>query len=128
MVLNSSDRWQDAETLMNYANKTYDFIKLYDKGDCIKKICVYGGKNSYILGKINSDLYLPIKEGEKDNVKIQIYVPSVMFTPITENEPVGSIVVNINNIQEAKYILYSDRTVKRCSNLTDSIYNAFFKF
>jgi hypothetical protein len=36
-----------------------------------------------------------------------------MFTPIVENEPIGSIVVTINNQQEAKYMLYSDRTVKR---------------
>lgn len=111
VVLNSSDRWQDAETLMNYANKTYSFIKLYKKGELTKKICVYGEQSSYIQVRINNDIYLPVKENEKEAVKVKIYVPSVIFTPIDENEPVGSIVVTINNQREAKYLLYSDRTV-----------------
>jgi D-alanyl-D-alanine carboxypeptidase (penicillin-binding protein 5/6) len=113
VVLNSSNRWQDAETLMSYASKTYSFIKLYKKGETLKRICVYGEHDSYIQGRINNDIYLPIKEDEKKAINVKIYVPSFMFTPIVENEPIGSIVVTINNQQEAKYMLYSDRTVKR---------------
>ena len=115
VVLNSGDRWKDAETLMKYANKTYDFIKLYSKGELVKKVWVDDGCNRYVCGRINSDLYLPVKAGEREKVNVQVYVPSVIFTPVSENDPIGSIVVNINGVQEAKYTLYSDRTIKRCS-------------
>lgn len=113
VVLNSSDRWKDAETLMNYANNTYSFIKLYNKGEKLKRIYVYGKYRGYIQGRLNDNIYLPVKENETEAVGIKIYAPSVMFSPISENEPVGSIVVTINNQEEAKYILYSDRTVDR---------------
>lgn len=113
VVLNSRDRWKDAETLMNYASNTYSFIKLYNKGEKLKRIYVYGKYKGYIQGRINDNVYLPVKGNETESVGIKIYAPSVMFTPITENEPVGSIVVTINNHQEAKYILYSDRTINK---------------
>lgn len=126
VVLNSSDRWMDAERLVEYSDKNYSFIKIFDKEEAVKKYRVYGGNPKYITGRLQSDLYLPVLADEVDKYKIDVYAPSVLFSPINENEPIGNIVVSINEKIVAKYPVYSDRDVKR-KNFIDIVKNMIFQ-
>ncbi len=120
VVLNSSDRWKDAERLSEYAAENYSFIKILGRDETIKRYIVYGGNQKYITGKLKSDLYLPVLNNELDKYKIDVYSPSVLFSPISENEPIGNIVVSIDEKIVAKYPVLSDREVKR-KNFIDAI-------
>jgi len=87
---------------------------------------VYGGNQKYITGKLNSDLYLPVLNNELDKYRIDIYAPSVLFSPISENEPIGNVVVSIDEKIVAKYPVFSDREVKR-KNFIDVIKSLIFQ-
>lgn len=113
VVLNSSDRWRDAEKLVKYAENNYEFVKIMNKGDKIKSFKVYGGAKKYVNGCISKDLYLPVLKDAMEKYTMDIYAPSVIFSPISENEIIGNIVVKIDDDIIAKYSLYSDREVKR---------------
>lgn len=126
VVLNSSNRWKDAEKLVEYSDKNYSFIKIFSKEETIKKYRVYGGNQKYITGRIKNDLYLPVLAAEVDKYKIDVYTPSVLFSPIIENEPIGNIVVSIDEKIVAKYPVYSDRDVKR-KNFIDIVKNLIFQ-
>jgi D-alanyl-D-alanine carboxypeptidase (penicillin-binding protein 5/6) len=126
VVLNSGDRWRDAEKLVQYADKNYSFIKIMDSDDIIKKFRVYGGNHRYITGKVKNDLYLPVLSSEVSSYKMEVYAPSVLFSPIMENETIGNIVVNINDEIVAKYPVYSDREVKR-KNFMDVLRSIIIK-
>jgi D-alanyl-D-alanine carboxypeptidase (penicillin-binding protein 5/6) len=125
VVLNSGDRWRDAEKLVKYADSNYSFIKIVGKEEIIKKFKVYGGSQKYITGKLNTDLYLPLRDEEKDKFQIDVYAPSVLFSPIKEDETIGNVVVSIDDKIVAKYPLYSDREVKR-KNFIDIIKSMVF--
>jgi D-alanyl-D-alanine carboxypeptidase (penicillin-binding protein 5/6) len=127
VVLNSSDRWKDAERLVEYADKNYSFIKIFNKEEAIKRYNIYGGNQKYITGRLKSDLYLPVLANEMDKYKIDIYAPSVLFSPINENEAIGNVVVSIDEKIVAKYPVFSDRDVKR-KNFIDIIKNIIFQF
>lgn len=127
VVLNSSDRWKDAERLAEYAKKSYSFIKLFSKEEAIKKYSVYGGNQKYITGRLKNDLFLPVLEDELDKYTIDVYAPSVLFSPINENEPIGNVVVSIDEKIVAKYPVYSDREVKR-KNFIDIVKNMILQF
>lgn len=126
VVLNSSDRWRDAERLMEYSDKNYSFIKIFGKDEAIKKYRVYGGNQKYIKGSLKNDLYLPVLADEVNKYKVDVYAPSVLFSPINENEPIGNLVVSIDEKIIAKYTIYSDRDVKR-KNFIDTIKNMIFQ-
>jgi serine-type D-Ala-D-Ala carboxypeptidase (penicillin-binding protein 5/6) len=113
VVLNSGDRWKDAEKLAKFANDNYKFIKVFDKDESVNRLRVYGGDQKYITGKIDKELYLPVKEEEMQKVKMDVYVPSVIFSPVSENETIGNVVAQINDVVVAKYPLKSDREIKR---------------
>lgn len=53
VVLNSADRWKDAEKLVQYASKNYIFIKAFDRNEIIKNIPLYGGTEKISLPKQN---------------------------------------------------------------------------
>lgn len=126
VVLNSSNRWKDAEKLVEYSDKNYSFIKIFGKEETIKKFRVYGGNQKYIMGRIKNDLYLPVLAAEVDKYKVDVYAPSVLFSPIIENEPIGNIVVSIDDKIVAKYPVYSDRDIKR-KNFIDIVKNLIFQ-
>ncbi|SEF74986.1 D-alanyl-D-alanine carboxypeptidase (penicillin-binding protein 5/6) [Caloramator fervidus] len=124
VILNSSDRWEDAENLVQYALKKYNFIKVFDKTEIVKSIPVYGGNQKNIYAQTKSELYIPILPEEKDKIKVEVYVPSVVFAPISKGEIVGNIVVKLDGSIIAKYPVVSDREVKR-KNFLDFIKDVF---
>lgn len=117
VVLNSSDRWNDAAKMIEVANEKYKYIQIYNKGTVNKNIRVYGGKIKFVDGKINKDLYMPVLKNNSENLDLQTFVPSALFSPINENETIGNIVVFINDKIIAKYPILCSKEVERRSAL-----------
>lgn len=113
VVFNSGDRWNDAEKMINYAEENYKYIMLCKSGDLKRRLRVYGGNNKYITGRISHDVYLPVLKNDTENYKIEEYVPSTLFSPISENELIGNLAVIINDKIVAKYPIVSGCNVKR---------------
>lgn len=124
VVLNSSDRWKDAENLVKYAKENYKFIKLFDKGENVKTIKVYGGRSKYVIAKTDMDIYIPVNEDESSYIRTEVFVPSVVFSPVKEGDILGNYAVFYDGNIIAKYPVISDRTVER-KNLIDTIKNTF---
>lgn len=120
VVLNSGDRWKDAEKLSKFADENYKFMKVFGKDEQVKRLRVYGGDQKYITGKVDRELYLPVKESEAQSVKMEVYVPSVIFSPVAENEMIGNVVAHIDDKVVAKFPLKSDKEVKR-KNYTEIV-------
>jgi D-alanyl-D-alanine carboxypeptidase (penicillin-binding protein 5/6) len=125
VVLNSSDRWRDAEKLVNYANNNYKFVKLMENNEAVKRFKVYGGNTKYINGQVKGDIYLPVLPDEISNIKIEVFAPSVLFSPVKSGEIIGNIAISIDEKIVAKYPVYSDREVKR-KNFIDFVKSSFF--
>ncbi|CCJ34405.1 D-alanyl-D-alanine carboxypeptidase family protein [Caloramator australicus] len=126
VVLNSADRWKDAEKLVQYASKNYIFIKAFDRNEIIKNIPLYGGTEKNIFAQTKSDLYLPILPEEKNKIKVELFSPSVLFAPIAKDEIVGNVVVKIDDSIISKSPLISDRDVRR-KNFIDMIKDVFLR-
>ncbi|WDC83807.1 D-alanyl-D-alanine carboxypeptidase [Caloramator sp. mosi_1] len=127
VVLNSSDRWKDAEELIKYAKENYKFIKLFDKDYEVKSLRVFGGKTKYIVSQTQNDVYVPLKSEEIQYIRTDIFVPSVVFSPIKKGDVLGNLVVYYDGNIIAKYPVVSDRDVDR-KNLIKSIVDTFKTF
>ncbi|MCX7883605.1 MAG: D-alanyl-D-alanine carboxypeptidase [Caloramator sp.] len=113
VILNSSDRWNDAKKLADYAVKNYKYVKVVGKDELIKAFTVDGGEEEYIVGKIEKNLYIPVTEDELNSIKMEVYAPSVIFSPVREREILGNVVVYAKGTPVGKYPIISDREVKR---------------
>ena len=124
VVLNSNDRWRDAEKMVKYVNNNYKYIKVFDEKEPAKRLRVYGGNMRYITGIARDTLYIPLKAEEAKNMSFEVYAPTSIFSPVKKNEIVGNIVVFIGGKQIAKFPLCSDRDVER-KNFKDIIKEMF---
>jgi D-alanyl-D-alanine carboxypeptidase (penicillin-binding protein 5/6) len=133
VVLNSNDRWKDAEKLVKYAEENYKYIKICNKGTIGKKIKINSKQkeSKYVNGQISKDFYLPVLQNNSEKVEIQYCLPSVMFmtrsataataaaaTPprsisalasveSSQNEILGNIAISINDKIVSIYPVYS---------------------
>lgn len=127
VVLNSSDRWKDAEKLVNYAKNNYKFVKLFEKDEPIKSLRVYGGKSKYIIAKSENDIYLPVKEDEIPYIRTEAFIPSIIFCPVNKGDILGNYTVFYDGNIIAKYPIVSDRNVEK-KNILDTITQTFSEF
>jgi serine-type D-Ala-D-Ala carboxypeptidase (penicillin-binding protein 5/6) len=111
VVLNSNDRWKDAEKLIKYAEDNYKYIKVCNKGTIGNKITISSKirENKYVKAQINKNFYLPVLKNNSERLEIQYYVPSIMFTAASQNEIIGNIAVSVDNEIVSTYPVY-------CSN------------
>lgn len=113
VVFNSTDRWSDAAKMIQLANDKYKYIKVCSKGTLKNKLRVYGGNIKYVNGLIDEDLYIPVLKNDSENVEIQTFMPSTLFSPIYKNEVIGNLVLFINDKIIAKYPIRCNLDVKR---------------
>jgi serine-type D-Ala-D-Ala carboxypeptidase (penicillin-binding protein 5/6) len=114
VILNSNDRWRDAEKLVKYAEENFHYIKICNKGTIGNKIKVNSKpkENKYVKGQINKDFYLPVLKNKSEQLEIQYYLPSVILmspSPSTLTSPseiIGNVAVSINNKIVSIYPVY----------------------
>jgi D-alanyl-D-alanine carboxypeptidase (penicillin-binding protein 5/6) len=99
--------------MIKYAEEKYKYISIYKKGGINNKLRVYGGNVKYVEPMVTNDLYIPVLKDDSETVEVEAYVPSVLFSPISENEVIGNIVAYIKDKVVAKYPIYSNMEVKK---------------
>ncbi|MCX7951994.1 MAG: hypothetical protein N2594_08630 [Clostridiales bacterium] len=100
-------------------------MKLFDKGESVKTIKVYGGRSKYVIAKTDMDIYIPVKEEESSYIRTEVFVPSVVFSPVKEGDILGNYAVFYDGNIIAKFPVISDRTVER-KNIIETIKNTFY--
>lgn len=86
VVLNSPGRWKETIKINNYVQKSYEYKKLYSKGEVLGR-APKDKKNIELICK--EDIIIPTEKGIKYNVKIAI--PEEIKDNIYKGDKVGSI-------------------------------------
>lgn len=95
--LNAPDWFNDNYKLFDYGFTTYRPYFIYDKGQFVKKIEIEDGNKEYINLVTEDALFYPLKEGERDNIKIHVESLSNIELPINKGEVMGTISVYLDN-------------------------------
>ncbi|MBW4828784.1 MAG: D-alanyl-D-alanine carboxypeptidase [Clostridiaceae bacterium] len=96
VVLNDGNWFNDCYELLDYGFDNYKPYFLYDEGQFIKNIKVEDGSKEYLPVVTNTSCILPLKEKEKENIKITIDLPKKITPPIKEGKVLGKISVYLD--------------------------------
>jgi D-alanyl-D-alanine carboxypeptidase len=107
VVLNCPERWKETEKIYNYISTTYNFQKLYSKGDIALKIKV-NGKNLNL--EYGNDIVIPLKKGHKYTTKI--LKPARINYTVKKGDKVGMICIYEDGRNIYKNSLTAANTVK----------------
>ncbi len=90
-----------SQALLNYGFRFFETHQLYKAGqELIKKRAWYGAKKEVSLG-VKEDIVTTIPRGRYNDLKPFIQVASQLEAPIELNQPMGKVVINLD---DAKYV------------------------
>ncbi|MGF7057042.1 D-alanyl-D-alanine carboxypeptidase (penicillin-binding protein 5/6) [Brassicibacter mesophilus] len=91
VVLNDNNWFNDCYNLFDYGFENYKPTVIYSRSQYIKMIQVINGNEENIELITKNDLILPLKEEDKDKLKIHIDTPQKISAPIIKGQEVGNI-------------------------------------
>ena len=96
VTLNDPDDWADHRTLLDSAFATYSAVKIKDKDALVDTAEVGNGTISEVELVTASDLYVPLKDDEKDLVNIKAEAFEALTAPIKKGDVLGKILVEVS--------------------------------
>lgn len=120
----------ESQKLLSFGFRYFETISLYQAGDILRQVKIWGGKhNSLRLGLTNS-LLLTIPKGSRDNLAAEMTLVEEIHAPVTKGDKLGTLTIvglgekkvsvpisALNSVDEAGFL----------SRLIDSIHLFFLK-
>lgn len=121
--LNAPNWFSDNYKLLDYGFETYKPFFIYDKGQFVKKIKIDKGTKEYLDLVTEDGLFFPLKEDEREKIKIHVQSLSDIELPIEKDQIVGSISVYL----DSKLINEGNLIAKSSIDKQNIIYRLFNK-
>jgi serine-type D-Ala-D-Ala carboxypeptidase (penicillin-binding protein 5/6) len=84
-------RAQESQKLLNYGFQFYDTVVLYKKGDPVRELRVWKGKQNIVKAGFADDLQVSIPKGEAPNLKVELTSRQPLLAPIAQGGQVGTL-------------------------------------
>ncbi|SHK05881.1 D-alanyl-D-alanine carboxypeptidase family protein [Tepidibacter formicigenes] len=111
----SKVRFNEASSLLNYGFANYETVKIYNKGDVVKKIKLDKADSEYVELLCKEPIYILNKKGDKKEFKKKINIYENIKFPIKKGDKLGEIQIYQDNKILLKSDLISSKDVKKAS-------------
>lgn len=113
--LRAGDWFNDNYKLLDYGFNNYKQSFIYDKGQFVKKINVTKGNKEHVNLVAEESFFYPLKEGEREKIKISIDVPSDIEATIEKGDKIGYINTYLDGQLINKGNLIAKASIKKIS-------------
>ncbi|WP_245589971.1 hypothetical protein [Caldanaerobius polysaccharolyticus] len=111
VTLNDPNDWKDTENLLNYGFENFKYRKIVSKGDVLKVLPVYNGRQQRISLTASSDVYLPVGDNEFSTLKIKFMVPAYFYAPIYKGTKLGYAAIYVGEKRIALVDLLASESI-----------------
>lgn len=91
VVINDGNWFNDSYRMLDYGFDNYKPTLLLSKSQFLKKIEILNGDRDFLNLLYEEDLIIPVKEEEKEKIKIVLDLPDSLNAPIYKGQKLGSI-------------------------------------
>lgn len=120
--LNARDWFNDNYKLLDYGFNNYKPYLIYDEDQFLKKINVINGDKEYVNLVTEKSYIYPLKEGEREKVKISLETPENLQAPIEKGTKIGYVYTYLNGQLIDKSNLVAKSSIKE-TTLIDRLLN-----
>ena len=120
----------ESQKLLTFGFRYFETIPLYEAGDILKQVKIWGGKHSSLRLGLSAPLVLTIPKGSRDKLVAEMTLVEEIHAPISKGEKFGTLTISglgekevsvpiaaLNGVDEAGFL----------SKLIDSIHLFFLK-
>ncbi len=112
VVLNCQPWFDDSTAILNYGFVNYEMKKLFEKGEVVGEIPVKNGFEKEVELVVEDDIYLPLAEGDMENLSISIRHPETLKAPIMAGTRVGSLDIVLGDQIKISKDVYTASSIK----------------
>lgn len=112
VVLNCQPWFDDSTAILNYGFVNYEMKKLFEKGEVVGEISVKNGFEKEVELVVEDDIYLPLAEGDMENLSISIRHPETLKAPIMAGTRVGSLDIVLGDQIKISKDVYTASSIK----------------
>jgi D-alanyl-D-alanine carboxypeptidase (penicillin-binding protein 5/6) len=120
--LNARDWFNDNYKLLDYGFEKYKSTLIYDSDQFIKKINVINGDKEYVNLVTEKSYFYPLKEGERQKIKIDLEIPHIIEAPIDKGTKIGYIYTYLNGQLVDKSNLIAKSYIKETNMIERILY------
>ena len=108
VTLNAPDDWNDHKQLYNNAFEEYTAFKVKNAGDKIADAKIKRGSADAVPLVVSEDIYLPLKHGEEQQIKVEHRVFEDLCAPIAKGDILGSIDISLDGKLLAEFPIVAE--------------------
>ncbi len=112
VTINAPNDWSDHSKMLDYAFENYKLEVIMEKDEYMKTLPVMDGKKDKVSLVNGSKLVLPLKEGEKEKIRIEYDIPDAVTAPIKYKQALGKIRFYLDDLECGEISLVSTHFVE----------------
>lgn len=93
VVLNCPDMFNSAMSLLDYGFDNFEMASAVKKGQTVARVPVENGRSYALALEAEEDIIVPVRKGEKLQLKTQVDCPDRVEAPIKAGEKLGTVFV-----------------------------------
>lgn len=124
----SAKRFSEAQRVLDYGFKNYEFKQFGKNGDVIGKVTVEKGIEKEVNAMLNGNCGVLLKKGSENNVVQNVNLPQKISAPVEKGQKIGQVTYSIDGKLLQTVDIISDKEVKKESlmNVVSYIYEKWF--
>jgi D-alanyl-D-alanine carboxypeptidase (penicillin-binding protein 5/6) len=105
------ERATASQALLNYGFRFFETYQLYDRGDTLRTEPIWKGEVDEVPLGVDEALFVTIPRGRYDALEARIELSGTLVAPLLEGEPVGELVVELDEAEVLRQPLKVQQTV-----------------
>lgn len=124
----SAKRFSEAQRVLDYGFKNYEFKQFGKNGDVIGNVTVEKGIEKEVNAMLNGNCGVLLKKGSESNVVQNVNLPQKISAPVEKGQKIGQVTYSIDGKLLQTVDIISDKEVKKESlmNVVSYIYEKWF--
>ena len=125
----TKDRFNDAETLLNYGFGQYSYVQFAKKQEEVSILPVKKGTKGSVSVVYEQDASLLVQKGQEKNIEQEISLPEEIQAPIEAGQTVGEVIYKQGGKEIARANIIADETIKKLTfmNMLEKVYFTWFR-
>ena len=124
----SSQRFQDAKTLLDYGFKNYTFKQFGKNGDVVGSIPVEKGVEKSVNAVLGGTCGVLIQKGKENNVVQNVQMEKILSAPVGKGQKIGTVTYSLDGelIQSVEIVAESEVEKESLMNVASYLYEKWF--
>lgn len=124
----SAKRFSEAQRVLDYGFKNYEFKQFGKNGDVIGNVTVEKGIEKEVNAMLNGNCGVLLKKGSENNVVQNVNLPQKISAPVEKGQKIGQVTYTLDGKLLQTVDIISDKEVKKESlmNVASYVYEKWF--